>query len=496
MTSTKQVDEAAFWLQRTAWLLGAILIVRLVSLWFNNTELFFDEAQYWAWGKEPAFGYFSKPPMLGWIIGATTAICGDSTFCVRLPAPLMHTATAFILFAIARTLFDARTGFWAAVLYALLPAVSLSATLISTDVPLLFFWALALYALIRLEHEPSWGWAVLLGLAIGAGLMAKYAMIYFPLCAAVYALARQPRPHLLAWPKFWAAMAIAFLCLAPNLVWNVQNSFATVSHTGENIGWGEGFPDFGNFGEFLGSQFGVMGPLMFAVYLAALVRLPIEGMNRSQWLLLAFSAPVLLVICFQALMNQAYANWAAAAYVAATVLVADFMANTIPDWWRRATVALHGAVFAVLAVAVCLSQPGQLPLPEGLRPFDRVRGSAEMAEAARPLLALDGETADRVILTDDRRLSALMGYYLRDAGPRFAAWREDEVPDDHFELVRPFQRDPDTPAFFITKDNNPAEIVVAFEDAELLGTLRPSSGETRQVWFYRLRGYSGPRIGR
>ena len=41
----------------------ALLCVRLVALRWNVTDLFFDEAQYWAWSEEPAFGYYSKPPL-------------------------------------------------------------------------------------------------------------------------------------------------------------------------------------------------------------------------------------------------------------------------------------------------------------------------------------------------------------------------------------------------------------------------------------------------
>ena len=487
MSARSGAEASSVWLRRTLWVLGLALAARLVSLWFNNTDLFFDEAQYWVWGKEPAFGYFSKPPVLGWTIGAFTAVCGDSTFCIRLPSPVFHTLTALIIFAATQRLFDARTAFWAALLYALLPAVSLSSTVISTDVPLLLFWALALYAFIRFEAEQSWRWAVVLGLAIGGGLMAKYAMFYFLLCAAIYALGSEKRPHILASAKFWVAVVIALASLLPNILWNQQNSFATVSHTGENIGWGGQFPNLGGLGEFFASQFGVMGPLMFIVYLAGLVRLPVEGMNQKQWLLIAFSAPVLLIICFQAVMAKAYANWAAAAYIAATIMVADFMVNYIPEWWRRVTVSLHLGVFAVLAIAVCFARPGQLPLPGDLNPFERMQGAEASAREAAKLI----EPGDAVILTDNRRMSALMAYYLRDAGLPFAAWRVGEGVTDHFELTRAYQDDPRTPVFYMTRSSNPAGVIAQFDDAELLGTFKPKAGEIRQVWFYRLRDHTG-----
>jgi 4-amino-4-deoxy-L-arabinose transferase-like glycosyltransferase len=482
-------EHTRVWLGRTVQVLAAILILRLVSLWFNSTELFFDEAQYWAWGQEPAFGYFSKPPMLGWIIGLFTDICGDSEFCIRLPSPLFHTGTALLVYLATTRLFDSRTGFWAALLYATVPAVTLSSTLISTDVLLLFFWAAALLAYIRLQSEDEWRWALALGFALGAGLMSKYAMIYFPLCAAVFALLDKDGRNVLGHGKFWVAIGIAAICIAPNIAWNVANGFATLEHTGENLGWTGEFPQILAFAEFFFSQFAVFGPIMFGVLVAAFVRLPVEGMNRNQLLLICFSAPVLLLILFQALMSKAYANWAAVAYVSGTILVADLMIDTIPEFWRRLTLSLHLGVFAVVGLAVMFARPGQLPLPEGMRPFERMQGARQIAEAVRS--ELPGRNY-QAILTDDRRLSALMAYYLRDVDLPKLAWQRGKRPRDHFEMTRPFQRDPRTPAFYITRYRNAAAIVQPFSDAEFIGEFDPPSGETKRVWFYALNGYDNP----
>lgn len=493
ITAQKPDGPRDIWISRTLLVLALALAVRLVSLWFNSTELFFDEAQYWVWGKEPAFGYFSKPPLLGWLIGGVTAICGDSEFCIRLPSPLIHTATAFVIFLIGKRLFGSRTGFWSALIYATLPAVTLSSTLISTDVALLFFWALALYAFIRFEKENRIRWSVLLGLALGAGLMAKYAMIYFLLCILVYIWFSRERPDILRRKKFWMALGIAFLCVLPNIWWNFQNSFVTASHTGENIGWGSGFPHLREFGEFFLSQFAVFGPILFGLFLAAIIRLPREGMSRRQLLLLSFSVPVLATICIQALMSKAYANWAAVTYIGATVLVADLMVNVIPDWWRRLSMPIHIGVFVVIAVAVAFARPGQLPLPEDRNPFDRMYGAREIADAANQNMGVDRYEA---ILTDDRRLSALMAYYLRNTDIPKMAWRSGEAVSDHFELTRPYQADPESPVLFMTRFRNPVEIVQSFDEAELLAEFEPPAGEIRRVWFYRLTGYKGTDPGR
>jgi 4-amino-4-deoxy-L-arabinose transferase-like glycosyltransferase len=481
-------DTNRLWLTRMVQVLAILLLLRLLSLWFNNTGLFFDEAQYWLWAGEPAFGYYSKPPVIAWIIAAFTAVCGDSEFCIRIASPILHTGTAYIIYLLATHLFDARTGFWSALFYATLPAVSLSSTLISTDVPLLFFWSVALYAFVRLEAEDKLKWSIMLGLALGAGLMSKYAMLYFLPCLLVYSLFTNNRPHILFRRRFWLAAGIALICFIPNLWWNYQYAFMTAIHTGDNIGWSGGFPHIQEFSEFFFSQFAVFGPVLFGIYLAALLRLPVEGMNRKQLFLLCFSVPILLIICFQALMSKAYANWAALTYIGGTILVTDLMVNIIPDWWRKLSMPIHIGVFIVVSVAVMFSRPGQLPLPEDIQPFDRMHGAREIAAATREYI--DTKTF-RVLLTDERRMSALMGYYLRDLDIARRAWRSDEFPDDHFELTRPFRTNPVEPVFYLTSRRNPADVVQAFSDVEYLGSFEPGFGEIRQVWFYSLNEFNG-----
>src|SRR3954465_7423438 len=107
-------------------LLLAITAVRVIALAVSNAELFFDEAQYWAWGQEPAFGYYTKPPLIAWVIGATTSLCGDTPFCVRLPSPLMHLLTSLVIYTLATKLHSRRIAFWAALVYALMPGTSIS----------------------------------------------------------------------------------------------------------------------------------------------------------------------------------------------------------------------------------------------------------------------------------------------------------------------------------------------------------------------------------
>jgi 4-amino-4-deoxy-L-arabinose transferase-like glycosyltransferase len=104
------------YLSATILIVAGVTVLRLVGLRFSVVDLFFDEAQYWAWSRDLALGYYTKPPLLAWIISAATHVCGDAEWCVRAPSPLFHAATSLAVYAIGRRLYDERAGFWAALL--------------------------------------------------------------------------------------------------------------------------------------------------------------------------------------------------------------------------------------------------------------------------------------------------------------------------------------------------------------------------------------------
>ena len=119
----------------------ALSVILLITVWrigvlfATPLGLYPEEAQYWLWSRELAFGYFSKPPMIAWVIATTTALGGNGEAFVRLAAPLTHAVTALAVMGIGRHVYGTREGALAALLYILMPAVALSSLLIATDAP-------------------------------------------------------------------------------------------------------------------------------------------------------------------------------------------------------------------------------------------------------------------------------------------------------------------------------------------------------------------------
>ena len=387
--------------------IAALTAARLILIAIHPAGLYPDEAQYWFWAQTPALGYYSKPPLIAWLIALTTALLGDSEFAIRLSAPLLHALTAGFVFAIATRLYDSRVGYWSALAYATLPGVSLSAFLISTDAVLLPCWAVALYAFIRAREPDGHYWWAMIGIAGGLGLLAKYAMTYWLLSALGYLLlVRGECRHL---RLFLAAAALALLIWLPNLWWNWNHGFVSLLHVRDNAHIAGAVVHPGAFLRFFGSQFGVFGPLFFAGLIAIVLRQRPLVEPRAR-LLAAFALPTLAMMLFVSALSRAEPNWAAPTYVSAIVLVTAW---ALERGWRRAlvwAVALDlGAAVLIFTAPEALAAAG-IALPAKYDPLHRLRGWRDLGrQVAAVMAAHPGLT----LLADDRELLAALIYYVR-----------------------------------------------------------------------------------
>lgn len=459
---------------------AAILTVaRLALLWTSEAGLHYDEAQYWAWARTPAWGYFSKPPMVAWLIALVEPVCGSGAACVRSPAPLLWAGTALATFGIAAALFGTRVGVWAGWAALLAPGAVFSARILSTDVPLLLFWALALLAWVRLRAGGGVGWAALLAAALGLGLLSKYAMLYFYGCAIVAAVVDPASRAALRRPVVAAALVAGLAALIPNLLWNLDHDGATVRHTAANAAGGGLSLGVGDALEFLAAQFALAGPVILTGLILAAVR-PRAAETR---LLLAFSLPIFLAVTGVALVTRAHGNWAATALIATFVLgTAHLLARGRRGWLAGGLVvgaAVQGLLFWADGNAARLSVMGQAPFAVTLGWEATARAVADAARA-------EGAVA---VVTERRRDAAALTYHLRaDALPVLAWPGPGGVPDDHFQMSVPVTGREAGPLLVVAGCADPARIASAGQGAVPLGPREVATGpgETRTLWLFRI----------
>ncbi|HEX3429273.1 MAG TPA: glycosyltransferase family 39 protein [Rhizomicrobium sp.] len=468
-----------------------VTFVRCTILLLSPLNLYPDEAQYWWWAQSPDLGYFSKPPMIAWVIRLSTILFGDSEWAIRIASPVLHGATAILVFFLSRRVMTGWHAGIAAIAYLTLPGVSYSSGLISTDVPLLFFWALALYAFLRACDERNWHWPVLAGVALGLGLLSKYAMLYYLAGAAMAAFwSLSARRYVLS-TRGLVTLLIAAIVFAPNAVWNAVHGFPTVAHTAANADWGRSRFSLTGVAVFAIGQLGVFGPILMAGWIGALGRLARRS-DRSEpnVILAAFSLPPLVLILVQAFLARANANWAATAYVAATPLaVAELL-----RWWRARALwvsfAINGAV--LVALWIFLARPDVADSVGLGNAFKREEGWRQLgAEAASAAAAVRYDA----IVAENRSIAAELLYYARPRRTPVRVWSRDLIIRDHFEMTMRLEAGANR-TLLILEPGAAKRVLATFDSSVLVKTVAtPIGGHHQRVTaLYDASHYRGPQL--
>ena len=416
--------------------ISAIIILgifRISAVFATQLNLGPDEAQYWRWGKTFDWGYFSKPPLVAWTIGAVTSVLGDAPWAIRFPPTFVHLGSAGFLFLAGRRIWSSQVGLIAGLSYAMMTGVWLSSLLMTTDVMLLFFWSAALFFLFRLRDEHDLFSAIGLGMAIGLGFLSKYAMVYFLIGLAFALLIDRPMRKAVLTFRGLAILIIPVAWLTPHVIWNMNNGFKTVSHTADNANWGTDLFHLDNAIKFIADQLGVFGvihfPMLCIFLLLFVLRRGIpENRDTTILALIGFIVPPLAIITVQAFISRAHANWAATAYPAACLLL-GWWAVSAGGWVKK---AIYAGFAANLLIGGVLVTYAALPLHTqeslgGVNSVKRLKAWPETVSEVSKLVQQHNATA---IIVDEREIWHGLDYYGRDGiiSVPVRAWRRQDIP--------------------------------------------------------------------
>ncbi len=303
-------------------ILVTITMCRIYALHVSPIELSVDEAQYWHWSRHLDFGYFTKPPLIAWIIAFTTSIFGNEEWAVRIFSPIIHLLISFILWMTAKFIFDSKSGKIAAIIWIFTPAASLGGFIMSTDTPLLFFWSLSLYFLLLTLRQNSSITSIIAGIFLGLAFLSKYAALYFLIFFIIWWLVYD-RNYFLSVTNILLIILTSIVVTSSNLYWNYLNDFVTVNHTISNANLSEIILNYENVIDFLLSQFLVFGPLLFLIYLLIIIDSFFK--NKDTSLLAMISFPIIILITIQSFLKIANANWAVTSYIGGTILISYYV---------------------------------------------------------------------------------------------------------------------------------------------------------------------------
>ncbi len=427
-------------------ILLAILIVRILYLYFVPLQLVPDEAYYWDWSRHLDIGYFSKPPMVAWLIHISTYFLGNSEFGVRFFAVLLGTASLGMVFLLSREMFGEEVAWWAGLVSFLTPGNAALSTIMTIDPPLVFFGCSSLFFLWRAVYrKEQWINFSLLGVCMALGILSKQIMLIFFFLVPLYFLWDRPLRSKLYSLPFLLYIFISLIGLFLPLYWNFRHGWVTFQETAHHFS-GNQFAVLviaKTFFEYIGTQFFVITPVVAIIFYWIMLR---SFIHRRKWdrrfkFLFIFGVLPLIGFLLMSLRQRINANWPALFYPPAIIFMVGWIwENEEEDFKERIKKYLHKGVYVgIFLVLLTYLSPFIFSLPAlaGTRidPVRRARGWKEMAEKVEKIyLNEQKKYPSLVILTGRRQVASELAFYI-SFHPRVYKW--DRTParvKDQYEI--------------------------------------------------------------
>ena len=340
--------------ERLFWVLAlGPFLFHLLYIWLTPFDLAPDEAYYWDWSRNLALGYYSKPPMVAWVIALFTRLGGNHPFFVRVGAVLFSLGSSIVLFYLGRTLFNKKVGFWAFIIANATPGFAVGSVIMTIDPPLMFFWGLTIFLLHRALSDKGKGYWYMAGVSLGLGLLSKYTIVAL-IPSLFFYLAFSPTK------RFWFKkkepylfVLVSLLILAPNLHWNYIHQWPSIKQPAGLVD-DRNLSSLTTFIWFFLPQAGILSPISFLLVLFGLWQGGKWGISRrdDRYLFLFWhSIPLLGFFLVLSFFSVCYVNWAAPAYFTAFILAVAIVWEG--KWrdkakkWILASALLVGTIFSL-----------------------------------------------------------------------------------------------------------------------------------------------------
>lgn len=454
--------------------LAVLSLFRVYYVLHGPLDLSADEALYWDCTRRLELSYYSKGPLIVYLMYISTSLFGTSVLAIRVMAIIFSFLSSVFLYRLVVDMYgkrgatpncreantpldtpigreiDTPTGcvsyyhdprfiaFLGAMLLQIIPLFATYGIVFTIDSPFVFFWLLSLYLLWKAigvkggiipkgETMPKGGimskggimlW-VALGVSVGLGFQAKYIMAFFYVCAFLLFLATDNRKWLRS-PKPYLSFAISLAVFSPVIIWNMQHGWVTLKHTGGHAHLADGLRiSLQSFGEFIGSQAGVVTPLLLVLMPIALFGLMRREKSLQSSFLFYFSIPVLAFFLLKSIQGKVQANWAMTGYLSGIIAFARYYfyaseGETPKVKGKHTGRLVYAAVIIAFAVTAISHYPYILGLPSRVDPSAKLRGWKTLGDEVSTIY--DGlRTRGQVFIFSDKyQLTGLLAFYVKD----------------------------------------------------------------------------------
>lgn len=418
----------------------SITLFRIYYILNGPLDLSPDEAHYWEWSRRLDLSYYSKGPIIAYLIYIGTTVFGDTVFGIRIMAVILSVLSSVLLYKLGKEIYDEKVGISSAILLQIIPLFSTYGIVFTIDSPFIFFWILSLYLFwkavnsrkpdppaLPLAKGGKDGFEImywrLLGLSIGLGLLTKYTMAFFFICALIFLLLSKEHRKIFLTKGPYLSFIISLVVFAPVILWNVQNDWVTFKHTAGQAHVAEGVRiSLKSFFEFIGSQLGVITPLLLTFMAISLIKLRKDYRGAF---LFWFSVPVFVFFLLKSIQAKVQANWPLPGYLTGIIAFAAFYIRDVipphsslkkPDdnvFKKGKKILLAITVIISLMTTATAHYPSILGLPVKLDPTMRLQGWEVLGKEVTSIYKRMSSKKPAFIFSDRYQISSELAFYVK-----------------------------------------------------------------------------------
>jgi 4-amino-4-deoxy-L-arabinose transferase-like glycosyltransferase len=379
--------------------LHAAIWTALPALLYPNLPLDLIEAL--TYGQEWQLGYDKLPPLPWWLVEIAYRAVGRD-FAYYALAQIAVLSAFWLVFITARRIVGPLGALAAVLIVDGVHYFNYTAAKFNHDVIQLPFWALAGYAFhAGLRRGRIFDW-ILLGIAVGFALWAKYFVVVLAAPLALFVLIDDDARKSLRTPGPWIAILVALLVMAPHILWLVANDFLPFRYAEARAAVARGVIDhFVHPGSFAGSQISFLIPALVVALPLFWPRAP-KTANAPQDFdnrivtLLAFGPFVTVLLLSIATGRGTIAMWGYPLFLFLGLWFVMVARQTIAGERLARTVALWGAV-TFIYVAVFIVNYDVLPRFDHRYRAVHYPGDALATELSKRFRAATGHSLAYVI---------------------------------------------------------------------------------------------------
>lgn len=494
-------------------LIVAVTVFRAVYLFlWCPYDLAPDEGHYWDWSRHLDLSYYSKGPLIAWLIRLGCEVFGDLAMAVngtlmpaiRVPAVICGGLTLGALYTFTyQTYRSDRLALGVVLVILTLPSFLALSVVMTIDAPFLccWSWALVLGRMAAIDNK-FWAWPAT-GLLVALGILAKYTMALWGVSAVLFVLFTPTHRYLLLRAGPWIMGLVAATSAIPILIWNSANNWVTFRHVAVQAGVADSPKNSGFRPEgpliYIGEQFAPLFGYWFVLWLIAVVvmrpwRITNVGVRYAWWM----SVPTFTLFGVTSFTTKVQVNWPVAAYLSGAALIAGWLSQIRPRTSVRVaivitmllgtaiTIMAHHTRYLYIPLVRSIAKPESVDRPTPIRPFDitaRLKGwkylSQELDRLRGEIRAREGKEAKLAggrwdipgilgVYSEGRPQAYSFGLAMKDRHSQYDLWRPNPIDDAQEFLGKTFlvvaigDPTPDLKSAF--ESLSPAQEVVYRED--------------------------------